>query len=164
MESDTMGKVLVKARIENLNDLYEVSQGRLKLDQWEKEGQKHSKLKVIGERMQMDRDVVDGGVVGQVRLQAGIDHMGADRHTQGIAVGLCSDRCLRADISGGSTSVVDNDRLPHSHRERISERTSLNVGGPASGEWHDDPYRLRWISLASCGNHAERQSCGCYGE
>lgn len=28
-------------------------EGRLKLDRWEKEGQKHSKLKVIGERMQM---------------------------------------------------------------------------------------------------------------
>jgi single-strand DNA-binding protein len=28
-------------------------EGRLKLDTWEKEGQKHSKLKVIGERMQM---------------------------------------------------------------------------------------------------------------
>jgi single-strand DNA-binding protein len=28
-------------------------EGRLKLDQWEKEGQKHSKLKVVGERMQM---------------------------------------------------------------------------------------------------------------
>ncbi|NQU25674.1 MAG: single-stranded DNA-binding protein, partial [Candidatus Nealsonbacteria bacterium] len=28
-------------------------EGRLKLDQWEHEGQKRSKLKVIGERMQM---------------------------------------------------------------------------------------------------------------
>jgi single-strand DNA-binding protein len=28
-------------------------EGRLKLDRWEKEGQKHSKLKVIGERLQM---------------------------------------------------------------------------------------------------------------
>lgn len=28
-------------------------EGRLKLDMWEKDGQKHSKLKVIGERMQM---------------------------------------------------------------------------------------------------------------
>ena len=28
-------------------------EGRLKLDTWEKDGQKHSKLKVIGERMQM---------------------------------------------------------------------------------------------------------------
>lgn len=27
--------------------------GRLKLDTWEKEGQKHSKLKVVGERMQL---------------------------------------------------------------------------------------------------------------
>jgi single-strand DNA-binding protein len=28
-------------------------EGRLKLDRWEKEGQKHSKLKVVGEKMQM---------------------------------------------------------------------------------------------------------------
>ena len=28
-------------------------EGRLKLDTWEKDGQKHSKLKVIGEKMQM---------------------------------------------------------------------------------------------------------------
>lgn len=28
-------------------------EGRLKLDTWEKEGQKHSKLRVVGERMQM---------------------------------------------------------------------------------------------------------------
>ena len=28
-------------------------EGRLKLDRWEKDGQKHSKLKVVGERMQM---------------------------------------------------------------------------------------------------------------
>ena len=28
-------------------------EGRLKLDQWEKDGQKRSKLKVVGEKMQM---------------------------------------------------------------------------------------------------------------
>jgi single-strand DNA-binding protein len=28
-------------------------EGRLKLDRWEKDGQKHSKLKVVGERLQM---------------------------------------------------------------------------------------------------------------
>ena len=28
-------------------------EGRLKLDRWEKEGQKHSKLRVVGEKMQM---------------------------------------------------------------------------------------------------------------
>ena len=36
-------------------------EGRLKLDQWEKEGQKHSKLKVIGERMQMIGSKGGGG-------------------------------------------------------------------------------------------------------
>src|SRR5947207_14629125 len=28
-------------------------EGRLKLDRWEKDGQKHSKMRVVGERMQM---------------------------------------------------------------------------------------------------------------
>jgi len=38
-------------------------EGRLKLDRWEKEGQKHSKLRVVGERMQMlgARDGGGGG-------------------------------------------------------------------------------------------------------
>jgi single-strand DNA-binding protein len=36
-------------------------EGRLKLDQWEKDGQKHSKLKVIGERMQMIGSKGGGG-------------------------------------------------------------------------------------------------------
>jgi single-strand DNA-binding protein len=40
-------------------------EGRLKLDQWEKEGQKHSKLKVIGERMQMLGGKEGGGGGGR---------------------------------------------------------------------------------------------------
>lgn len=44
--------------------------GRLKLDQWEKDGQKRSKLRVIGERMQMlgagkgGKDAAQRGAVG----------------------------------------------------------------------------------------------------
>jgi single-strand DNA-binding protein len=42
-------------------------EGRLKLDRWEKDGQKHSKLKVIGERLQMlgAREAGRGGGRGQ---------------------------------------------------------------------------------------------------
>jgi len=36
-------------------------EGRLKLDRWEKEGQKFSKLKVIGEKLQMLGSRGDGG-------------------------------------------------------------------------------------------------------
>ncbi len=41
-------------------------EGRLKLDRWEKDGQKHSKLKVVGERLQMlgSRDGSRGGAGG----------------------------------------------------------------------------------------------------
>jgi single-strand DNA-binding protein len=40
-------------------------EGRLKLDRWEKDGQKHSKLKVIGERMQMLGGKEGGGGGGR---------------------------------------------------------------------------------------------------
>jgi single-strand DNA-binding protein len=36
-------------------------EGRLKLDRWEKDGQKHSKLRVVGEKMQMLGSRGDGG-------------------------------------------------------------------------------------------------------
>ena len=41
-------------------------EGRLKLDRWEKDGQKHSKLKVVGERLQLlgTRDGSRGGARG----------------------------------------------------------------------------------------------------
>ncbi len=39
-------------------------EGRLKLDQWEKDGQKHSKLRVVGERMQMTGSKGGGGSRG----------------------------------------------------------------------------------------------------
>jgi single-strand DNA-binding protein len=40
-------------------------EGRLKLDRWEKDGQKHSKLKVIGERLQMLGGRGDGSQSGR---------------------------------------------------------------------------------------------------
>ena len=45
-------------------------EGRLKLDRWEKDGQKHSKLKVIGERLQMlgAREAGRGGGGGGAQL------------------------------------------------------------------------------------------------
>jgi single-strand DNA-binding protein len=39
-------------------------EGRLKLDRWEKDGQKHSKLKVVGDRLQMLGSKGDGGPRG----------------------------------------------------------------------------------------------------
>jgi single-strand DNA-binding protein len=45
-------------------------EGRLKLDRWESEGQKRSKLKVIGERMQMVGGRGDGGGGGSRQSRA----------------------------------------------------------------------------------------------
>ena len=46
-------------------------EGRLKLDQWEQDGQKRSKLKVVGERMQMLGGRGGGGGGGGGRPQGG---------------------------------------------------------------------------------------------
>jgi single-strand DNA-binding protein len=40
-------------------------EGRLKLDRWEKDGQKHSKLKVVGDRLQMLGSKGGGGGGGR---------------------------------------------------------------------------------------------------
>ena len=44
-------------------------EGRLKLDSWEKEGKKFSKLRVVGERMQMLGAKGQGGGSGRARSQ-----------------------------------------------------------------------------------------------
>src|ERR1700755_3527009 len=46
-------------------------EGRLKLDRWEKEGQKHSKLKVVGERLQMLGGKGGGGGGGRSGGESG---------------------------------------------------------------------------------------------
>ena len=53
-------------------------EGRLKLDRWEKEGQKHSKLKVVGDRLQMlgSKGEGGGGGGGRGRSRGGSDESG----------------------------------------------------------------------------------------
>jgi single-strand DNA-binding protein len=55
-------------------------EGRLKLDTWEKEGQKRSKLRVVGERMQMLGSRAGGG-----------DRPGNDQDTQSAVVDSSAD-------------------------------------------------------------------------
>jgi single-strand DNA-binding protein len=57
-------------------------EGRLKLDTWEKDGQKHSKLKVICERMQMLGGRSGQGGPGGDRPQGGDRNQGGGRPAQ----------------------------------------------------------------------------------
>ena len=67
VEETTFVEVTLWARLAEIANEYlskgspVLIEGRLKLDTWEKEGQKHSKLKVIGERMQMLSSRGSGG-------------------------------------------------------------------------------------------------------
>ncbi len=53
-------------------------EGRLKLDRWEKDGQKHSKLKVVGDKLQMlgSRGEGGGGARGRGRAGSGGEDAG----------------------------------------------------------------------------------------
>ncbi len=52
-------------------------EGRLKLDRWEKDGQKHSKLKVVGDKLQMLGSRGDGGGGSRGRSRGGEDSGGS---------------------------------------------------------------------------------------
>ena len=71
-------------------------EGRLKLDTWEKEGQKYSKLKVVGEKMQMIGNRGGGG--GGGGGNRGGDSQGQAPHYSGAQ-------------SGGAT-MPPNDEIP----------------------------------------------------
>jgi single-strand DNA-binding protein len=57
-------------------------EGRLKLDRWEKDGQKHSKLKVVGERLQMLGGKGEGGSRGSGSGSGRSSSRGGDDQSQ----------------------------------------------------------------------------------
>jgi single-strand DNA-binding protein len=62
-------------------------EGRLKLDRWEKDGQKHSKLKVVGERLQMLGSREDGRSGGRSAGGGGGDQSHYDDSEQYMPAG-----------------------------------------------------------------------------
>ena len=71
-------------------------EGRLKLDKWEKDGQKHSKLRVVGERMQML-----GGKGGGGGGAGGGGARGGSRSSGGGDAGPSYDESEQFSTAGG---------------------------------------------------------------
>lgn len=80
METSTMGKVLVSVKIENLNDLYEVSAGRLKSDDVR--------------RLEVPDALVDTGATYLMLPRRVVQQLGLQRY-----------RTRRAKTSGGMTDI-----------------------------------------------------------
>lgn len=103
METPTMGRVQVAAKIENMNDLYEVSQGRLKLEEVRS--------------VEVPDALVDTGATYLSLPQRFVDLLGLQRYRKGRALTFGGD--LREfDMYG----VV---RLTIQGRERTMEVASL---------------------------------------
>jgi predicted aspartyl protease len=80
METSTMGKVLVPAKIENLNDLYEVSVGRLKPDDVR--------------HIEVSDALVDTGAMHLILPRRFVEQLGLQRY-----------RTHRAKTTGGTTDI-----------------------------------------------------------
>ncbi len=91
-------------------------EGRLKLDTWEKDGQKHSKLKVVCERMQMLGTRGGQGGPGGERPQGGSRpaQRGASGGSQYNQSGPpeYADDGPGPEMSGGSGGVGGGDDIP----------------------------------------------------
>lgn len=85
-------------------------EGRLKLDTWEKDGQKRSKLRVIAEKMQMlgGREGGGGGAGGGAARGAA----GGNRVSSGARAPQQSDDYGSYDDGGASSGGFPDDEIP----------------------------------------------------
>ena len=75
-------------------------EGRLKLDTWEKDGKKNSKLRVVGERMQLLGSRGDGGRGGRPRSQDARPQEGGEEYAKASGYD---------DAPGGGAAGSDDD-------------------------------------------------------
>ncbi len=91
-QAETCGEYLSKGRPV-------LVEGRLKLDEWEKDGQKHSRLSVVAERVQFLGGRPDGGSGG---------HPGG----AGGAVGAAAEPSKEPAVPEAQPLAQDDDNLP----------------------------------------------------
>ncbi len=89
-------------------------EGRLKLDTWEKDGQKRSKLRVIGEKMQMLGGKAGGGSRGGSDGGGGARSSNEDSYDYGGQAASAPDYGQTAPAAAppASTSAPPSDEIP----------------------------------------------------
>jgi hypothetical protein len=92
------------------------------------------------------------GIVGQVRIQAWIDHqIGVDGHEQGVAVRGRARDLPRGKSAVGAGLVLDDHRLPHGVAQAIREAARDQVDGAACRLRQHEANGLRRIRLVGAG-------------
>ena len=79
-------------------------EGRLKQDRWEKDGQKHSKVQIVGEKMQMLGGRSDGGEGGSHSRNQGSSHQQSEPQSQ--------EDQYSAATSAPAPMAPPNDEIP----------------------------------------------------
>jgi len=88
-------------------------EGRLKLDTWEKDGQKRSKLRVVGEKMQMLGGGSRGGTRGSAQQQADQYSQQGDSNQQTPdSFGVTQQKSAGQAESGQFANTQHGDEIP----------------------------------------------------
>jgi len=100
-------------------------------------------------------------VVGQAREQRRIDHMGAEREQDCVAVGRRFRHLGSADIAGGARDVLDIDLLAELLGKLLRHEPREGVGHPTRRKGHDRAHRPGRIGLRPCSTrHARERGSG----
>jgi hypothetical protein len=84
-----------------------------------------------------DRREISLGIVGQLRVNARIDHVTGRHQQQRVAVGRRLRDDCRADCAASAAAIVDHDWLAHAFVELLPEHAPYYVGAAARRIRHD---------------------------
>jgi hypothetical protein len=79
---------------------------------------------------------------------------------QRVTISRSADDNLGPDGSASTRPIFDDERLPQSFRQPLSQEPCDDVAAAASGKWDDDAHRPRRIGLRPCDARHHRQRGG----
>ena len=102
-------------------------------------------------------------IVGNFIEQRRIDHAGAERKQDGIAVGRGACRLSGSDIAVGPGDIFHIERLAQALGQFLRRKARKNVRGAARRKGNDHPHRTRGVALRAGKARCRKQSAGTRG-
>ncbi len=102
------------------------------------------------------REILDR-VVGDLGVQAHIDHEAGAHHGERVAVGRRLRHFGVGDIAAGAGFVIDVELLAKGGRQFLPDDTGDHIGGSAGGEADQQPHRMIGILAGGAGAAGNEQ-------
>ncbi len=110
---------------------------------------------VGGDTRDADRCKILERVVGELFVEARIDHEGGRRHQDRVTVGRGVRSIAHANIAASARLVLDIELLAEIIRELLRQQSRHDVTGPGWRKRHDDAHRAVGVGLGASGDGRE---------